>query len=60
MPTRTESDDVRAGALNSDVESNQKKPYRSPRVFVYGDFRRLTATKGGAKNDGGGVPNSKA
>ena len=33
-----------------------KKPYRSPRLVVYGNLRRLTkitGAKGGTKNDGG-------
>ncbi len=38
----------------------RRKPYRSPRLVVYGDLRRLTKmfamAKGGAKGDGGGVP----
>lgn len=36
-----------------------KKPYRSPRLVVYGDLRRLTMTKGGTQTDGGS-PKSKA
>ncbi len=39
----------------------RRKPYRSPRLIVYGDLRRLTkmmppAPKFGAKGDGGGTP----
>ncbi len=38
----------------------KKKPYRPPRVVVYGDFRTLTQTgKGGSKADGAGVPKSR-
>jgi len=43
----------------------KKKPYRSPRLVVYGDLRRLTmlvvppAVKGGAKSDGGAAPKTK-
>lgn len=37
-----------------------KKPYRSPRLVVYGDLRRLTTTaKGGVASDGGAKPPSK-
>jgi hypothetical protein len=39
----------------------KRKPYQSPRFVVYGDLARLTmATKGGSRNDGGGLPKSKA
>lgn len=37
----------------------KRKPYRPPRLSVYGDLRRLTAAKGGTRNDGGGKPKSK-
>ena len=42
-------------------QGSRRKPYRSPRVVVYGDLRRLTklmppAAKGGALGDGGQVP----
>lgn len=37
-----------------------KKPYRSPRLFVYGDFRELTAAKGGAEFDGVGKPSTRS
>jgi hypothetical protein len=37
-----------------------KKPYRPPRLTVYGDLRRLTLAKGGSSNDGGGKPKTKA
>lgn len=38
----------------------KKKPYRPPRLVVYGDLRRLTMAKGGQKGDGGGNPKTKA
>ncbi len=39
----------------------KKKPYQSPRLVVYGDFRTLTRAKGGGANDGGGPkPKTKA
>ncbi len=34
----------------------KKKTYRSPRLVVYGDLRRLTMTKGGTKTDSGKPP----
>ncbi|MBI4014060.1 MAG: lasso RiPP family leader peptide-containing protein [Candidatus Rokubacteria bacterium] len=40
--------------------SRPKKPYRTPRVTVYGDLRRLTLAKPGSKNDGAGRPRTKA
>lgn len=37
-----------------------RKPYRSPKLAVYGDLRVLTKTKKGKKNDGGGgKPNTR-
>lgn len=35
--------------------SQTKKPYRSPRLVVYGDLRRLTMAKGANKADTGGA-----
>lgn len=43
-------------------DHRKKKPYRSPQLVTYGDFRsltRLTGAKGGTKNDGGGVPRTR-
>ena len=37
----------------------QRKPYRAPRLVVYGDLRRITMAKGGSANDGGGNPKTK-
>ncbi len=43
------------------AKANQpKKPYRPPRLKVYGDLRRLTMAKGGSANDGGGKPRTRA
>lgn len=36
------------------AENRKKKPYRSPRLVTYGDFRTITRAKGGSANDGGG------
>lgn len=36
-----------------------KRPYRAPVLKVYGDFRKLTAAKGGTGGDGGGKPSTK-
>jgi hypothetical protein len=37
-----------------------KKPYRAPRLTVYGDLRTITKAKGGTKGDGGSqTPNTK-
>lgn len=36
-----------------------KRPYRAPILKVHGDFRKLTAAKGGTNNDGTGKPNTK-
>jgi hypothetical protein len=37
----------------------KKKPYSSPRLVAYGDFRTLTRGKGGTSGDGQGKPNTK-
>ena len=44
----------------TDEAERPKKPYRSPALKIHGDFRTLTAAKGGTSNDGGGKPNTKA
>lgn len=44
----------------TDETERPKKPYRSPALKVHGDFRRLTAAKGGTNNDGGGKPATKS
>ena len=41
----------------------RKRPYRRPRLVVYGDFRALTGKggepKGGTKNDAKGTPKTR-
>lgn len=46
--------------MKSKTPTQERKPYRSPRLVVYGDLRRLTMVKGGTKGDGGGKPATKA
>lgn len=41
------------------TEQPKKKPYRPPRLVVYGDLRRLTMAKGGTSADGGGKAKTK-
>ena len=36
-----------------------KKPYRAPRLTVYGDLQTITKAKGGTNNDGANAPNTK-
>ena len=36
-----------------------KRPYRTPALKVLGDFRKLTAAKGGMMGDGSGKPNTR-
>ena len=36
-----------------------KKPYRAPKLTVYGDLRTITKAKGGTASDGGGKPPTK-
>lgn len=40
--------------------SAARKPYRSPALKVLGDFRKLTAAKGGTSADGSGKPKTKS
>ncbi len=44
------------------TKPGKKKPYRSPRLSVYGNLRRLTAfvTKKGNKGDGLGKPATRS
>ena len=37
-----------------------KKIYRTPTLKVFGDLRKITASKGGANNDGIGKPRTKS
>ena len=47
--------------MTSKRRNERKKAYRSPRLVVYGDFRRLTKGATGLARDGGaGSPKSKA
>jgi hypothetical protein len=48
------------GGKPESLTAPQKKPYRSPRLVVYGDLRQITMQKGGSMNDGGGAPMTKA
>lgn len=47
--------------MKSKAQNRKKKPYSSPRLVAYGDFRTLTrvSAKGGTSNDGGGKPRTK-
>lgn len=51
---------MKASETNPKPESQKRKPYRQPRLVVYGDLRRLTMAKGGTKTDGTGKPATKA
>lgn len=39
--------------MKSKTKEPKKKPYRAPRLVVYGDLRRLTMAKGGTAGDAG-------
>ncbi len=45
--------------MKSKAQNRKKKPYSSPRLVAYGDFRTLTRSKGGSSNDGQGKPRTK-
>lgn len=44
--------------MKSKTTRQTKKPYRPPRLTVYGDLRRLTMAKGGNRSDSG-APKTK-
>ena len=37
-----------------------RRPYRAPELKVHGDFRKLTAAKGGNMGDGSGKPSTRS
>ncbi len=39
--------------------ASPKRAYRKPSLKIHGDFRKVTATKGGTANDGGGKPRTR-
>jgi hypothetical protein len=43
----------------TDRTAKAKRPYRTPVLKIHGDFRKLTAAKGGTDNDGPGKPKTK-
>jgi hypothetical protein len=45
--------------MKSERPSLKKKPYRPPRLTVYGDLRRLTMAKRGSAPDGAGKPRTR-
>jgi len=46
--------------MKPNATNRRKQPYRSPRLVRYGDLKHLTGGKGSNKDDGGGVPKTKA
>jgi hypothetical protein len=59
MGTRAEDNDGGRDTMKPKTTGQAKKTYRSPRLGVYGDLRRLTMTKGGTRSDGVGAAKSK-
>lgn len=61
MPEQIEDDGVGQQPVKPTAAGQGKKPYRSPRLVVYGGLRRLTmfTNKKGVSNDGGGTPKTK-
>ena len=43
-----------------DRQAPVKRPYKTPTLKVHGNFRKLTAAKGGTANDGSGKPKTKS
>ena len=61
MKNQTEELDVGKSSKNCGGAGQGKKPYRSPRLAVYGDLRRITrGTKGGLRGDGGDGPTTNS
>ena len=50
---------MKSNEAKPNMASRSKKPYRSPRLVVYGDLRRLTKAKQGGNADGAGHPRTK-
>jgi hypothetical protein len=46
-------------AVKEVTAEHTKRPYRVPRLTVYGNLRQLALAKGGSSNDGKNVPASK-
>ena len=40
-------------------KKNLKKNYQPPRLVIYGDFKKLTRSKGSTRSDGSGKPATK-
>ena len=47
------------GAKSERSDAAGKKPYRAPRLTVYGDLQTITKAKGGTGNDGADAPKTK-
>lgn len=59
MGSHVEDESVERDGAKRRAASRGKRPYRSPRLVVYGDLRRLTTAKGGTLGDGGGKPTTR-
>ncbi len=59
MRRQVEDDGGDRENMKPETTARKKKPYRSPRLMIYGDLRRLTMAKGGKKAEATG-PKSKA
>lgn len=61
MPEQIEDDGVGQQPVKPPAAGQDKKPYRSPLLVVYGDLRRLTlfTAKRGTSSDGAGKPKTK-
>jgi hypothetical protein len=47
------------GSAVDETAAPDKKPYRRPRLTIYGNLRQLALQKGGTKPDGKNVPSSR-
>jgi hypothetical protein len=45
---------------HGDPQTPPRRPYRAPELKVHGDFRKLTAAKGGNMGDGSGKPSTRS
>ena len=49
-----------ANQSSEETPARSKRPYRTPRLTVYGSLRHLALGVGGGKADGAGAPKSRA
>ena len=59
MSRQSERDRELHQPARDEATERLKRPYRTPRLTIYGNLRELALQKGGMRGDGGGNPKSK-